>query len=194
MVIHMSLRVCLVPVFLLSAACGETSDRPPATSDPAAGGSGYAPPSVSESTDGGNSEGGSAHCIDGTFLFDKDSGFGGNLEVAGTFEAAATVSTGRLVVFTLETAVGGPTTTISLNLAAATTTFSFRITGLTKGAYILRAQADATGTSAVGEVGDLDGYYDGAAASPIFVRANAAPITLEDACVDKIAFGIGVTL
>lgn len=188
-------RVCIFPtILLLSAGCGADTDRPAATTNPAAGSSGYSPPTATDASVDGGPEAGSDHCIAGTFLFDKDSGFGGNLEIAGTFEAAATVSSGRLVVVTLETAVGGPTTTVSLNLSAPGTTFRFRITGLAKGSYVLRAQADVTGTTAVGETGDLDGYYDGAAASPIFVRANAAPITLEDACVDKIAFGIGVTL
>ena len=183
------------PLFVALGACASFEEHPPVTNDSLGPASGLSPAISSDaSADAASSTDASGeHCLPGTFDIDKLTTFGGNLEIAGSFRSAAVIAVGRIVTLTVENATGGDAASAEITTKAPTDSISFRMSGLAKGSYIVRAQADVVGSSAVGEVGDLDGYYDGVEASPIQVRGDAKALVLDSECKDKIVFGIGVT-
>ncbi len=191
------MRLRYAPVLLvtiLGGACASFDEHPPATNDSVGPASGLSSPSGASDASADALDASGEHCLPGTFNIDKLTTFGGNLEITGSFRTAAVIAAGRIVAITIENATGGEATSAELTTTAPTDSISFRLSGLAKGSYVVRAQADVVGTSAVGEVGDLDGYYDGAEAQPIQTRADARTLVLDNACIDKVVFGIGVTL
>jgi len=130
-------------------------------------------------------------CLPGATL-SMDAAFAGALAVRGTLTLPAPLPAGRTLVLSVGLASGSDTRSMTFVTATATDRFTFRIGGLASGSYVVRAQADAGGNGAVNDAGDYDGYYDGTAAGPILLRADAKLVTLAAACVDNLAFGAGV--
>lgn len=163
------------------------ADLPP----PGSVGSGQGPGAGAR--DGGDAEAGDAGaCLEGDADVVVESGLGGALALGGTVRFAVTVEAGRLVVVQLVTAATGRLVEARLAIPARAASLRYRATGLVPGTYLVRVQVDQAGTSQVGEPGDLDGYYDGAEASPVLDPTQARPITLEEACQDGLDYGVGV--
>ena len=129
-------------------------------------------------------------CLAGATL-SMDGAFAGALAVRGTLTLPAPLPAGRTLVLSVGQA-SGDTHTATFVTATTTDRFTFRIGGLAAGSYVVRAQADAGGNGVVNDAGDYDGYYDGSAAGPILVRADAKVVVLSAACVDNLSFGAGV--
>jgi len=95
-----------------------------------------------------------------------------------------------------ELAVGGQNSgaaeTFPLIATAPLGRVSYRVRGLLPNSYVVRGQGDLSGTAIVGETGDLDGYYNGSAAGPILLRADATSVKLDVDCVGNVNFGIGI--
>ncbi len=197
------MRVLALSCVLLSMiACGEADTKPPLAGTPAGpgpsggGGGGGSDASVVDAGDAGDAEAdtGVGRCLDGEYPVDMTAALGGNLAITGTVRAAAAVQPGRLIVVSLTSATGTATATGQFTLSAASQTIRFRIGGLVTDNYVLRFQIDQAGSSAVGEQGDLEGYYNGVETAPILTRQDALPIPLGQTCLPNVDFGVGVRL
>lgn len=187
--------VALLAVVAMAAAvaCAAEERTIPRAADlppPSAVGSG----SVGRGRDGGASEAGAdgGSCLDGEVDVVVDTRLGGSLELGGTVRFPVTVEAGRLVVIQIVEADTGRLSEARGVLPARAAELRYRGTGLPAGTYLVRTQIDQTGSSQVGEAGDLDGYYDGAEASPIVDPTLARPVVLDGACQDGLDYGVGV--
>lgn len=189
----------------LIAGCGERDPKPPLTSGNlspgAGGGSSGGAIDASAPTDAASDTGADAavdadtgQCLPGVYAIDTTVPLGGTLAIAGTVRAAAPIQTGRLIVLTIQSATGAASASAQFAMGAPSQTVTFRIGGLVTDNYVLRFQIDQAGSSAVGEQGDLEGWFDGVETSPILTRQDAAPIPLGGQCRGAIDFGLGVKL
>ncbi len=133
-----------------------------------------------------------AGCLPGVYDVDVDTGYGGALAVTGKVEFASIVAINRTVLMEIQPSTASTVTQFTVILTQPASRFTYRLRGLPPGAYLLSAQADAAGSSAVGELGDLDGYYPGTAAAPYLTRDEASAIRVTDQCRSGLDFGIGV--
>ncbi len=124
--------------------------------------------------------------------FSLDGAYGGTLAMRGTISFPAPLPAQRVVVVSVVAQVGGDVRFQAFATAAASDRYTFRVGGLVTGKYILRVQADALGNGTAIDPGDYDGYFNGSAAGPILVRADAVPVDLKTDCLDKVDFGAGV--
>jgi len=182
----------------LVAACSSTEDRPAAI-----GASGGTPIGGNTSSGGGGDGGASADggdsgatdggaCLPGTYDVDLVANGGGARGVAGKIVLPNVVDANRNGVLTIAT----DTSTLSQPLPFKTTkslaTLTYRISGLNPGKYVLRVQIDQVQTSAVDEIGDIDGFYGGSASAPVLTRQDALTFDLTNDCKAGADFGAGI--
>ena len=195
--ILMDMRTVLAPtclsllVMVTALACSSTDK--PKTSDyvpniNGGGGSGsdggLLADAASDASDGGE-------CLPGTFDLDVTSNQGGPISIAGSVDLAQVVAIGKRFELAVGSQNSGAAEAFTLIATAPLGKVAYRVRGLLAGSYVVRAQGDLGGTEVVGETGDLDGYYNGSAAGPILLRADATAGQLDDDCVGSVNFGIG---
>lgn len=136
---------------------------------------------------GGASSGGGGSTIHHESEFDN-----GSLTMSGTITLDESIPAGRMVAFGYEKVSPESGSEVSLNIVRTNSrhVLYFEITNLSAGTFYVYLMVDAGGDEAVGNTGDVIGYYGGTVASPATTAGSATAIELTASRSD-IDFGVG---
>jgi hypothetical protein len=115
--------------------------------------------------------------------------------ITGTIALPASVSAGHATELSIEKAgpdAGGTQLVDSYVTEAGKLTLSYRVNKVQDGNYYLRFTVDQSNNGALGDSGDLAGFYNGTVATPIMSKADAPLVTVVGSCQSGRDFGVGV--